>query len=116
MTLIYSFLFCGFICLIGQIILDNTKLTPGHITTIFVVVGAFLGLFNIYDKIVSLVGAGANILIVSFGNLLLNGTYTGYIEKGILGLFTGMLGAVSAGVVSAVVFAFVVSVFAKPKD
>ena len=116
MTLIYSFIFCGFICLIGQIILDNTKLTPGHITTIFVVIGAFLGLFNIYDKIVSLVGAGANIPIVSFGNLLLNGTYYGYVEKEILGLFTGMLGAVSAGVVSAVVFAFVVSMFSKPKD
>ena len=116
MTLVYSFLFCGLICLIGQIILDNTKLTPGHVTTIFVILGAFLGIFNIYDNIVSIVGAGANIPIISFGNLLLDGTYTGYLEKGTLGLFTGMLAAVSAGVVSAVVFAFVASIFAKPKD
>ena len=58
MTIIYSFIFCGFICLLGQIILDNTKLTPGHITTIFVVIGAFLDSFNIYDKFVLWAGGG----------------------------------------------------------
>ena len=52
MIYLYSFLFCGFVCMLGQIILDNTKLTPGHITTIFVIVGAFLDIFGIYDKIV----------------------------------------------------------------
>ena len=50
MNYLNAFLFAGFICLIGQIILDNTKLTPGHVTTIFVVVGAFLDIFSIYDK------------------------------------------------------------------
>ena len=54
-TFIYAFLFCGFVCMVGQLILDNTKLTPGHITTIFVVVGAFLDVFNIYDKFVQTV-------------------------------------------------------------
>ena len=49
MIYIYSFLFCGFVCLIGQVILDNTKLTPAHITTMFVVIGAFLDIFYIYD-------------------------------------------------------------------
>ena len=53
MTYLYSFLFCGFVCLIAQIILDNTKLTAGHITSIFVVVGVFLDVFNIYDKIIN---------------------------------------------------------------
>ena len=52
MTYLYSFLFCGFLCLIAQIILDNTKLTPGHITSLFVVIGAFLDVYNIYDKII----------------------------------------------------------------
>ena len=52
MTYLYSFLFCGFVCAVAQIILDNTKLTAGHITSIFVVVGAFLDVFNIYDKII----------------------------------------------------------------
>ena len=59
MIYVYSFIFCGLICLIGQIILDNTKLSAGHITSIFVVVGAFLDSFSLYDKIISVVGGGA---------------------------------------------------------
>lgn len=116
MTLVYSFLFCGFVCLIGQVILDNTNLTPGHLTSLFVVFGSFLGLFNLYDKIVGFVGAGASIPISSFGNLLLNGAYEGYLEMGTIGLFNGMLVTVSAGIVSAIVFSFVVTLFTKPKD
>ena len=54
--ILYSFLFCGLICVIAQLILDNTKLTPGHITSIFVVIGSFLDTFSIYDKIVEIVG------------------------------------------------------------
>ena len=67
MTYVYSFLFTGFICLIAQLILDNTKLTPGHITTIFVVLGSFLDIFNIYDKSVLCVGGGALVPVASFG-------------------------------------------------
>ena len=73
MIYLYSFLFCGVVCLIGQIILDNTKLTPGHITTIFVIVGAFLDIFGIYDKIVLMAGGGALVPITSFGHLLTHG-------------------------------------------
>ena len=62
--IILSFLFCGAICLIAQIILDNTKLTPGHITSIFVVLGALLDTFNIYDIIVEKVGGGAMVVSV----------------------------------------------------
>ena len=68
MIYVYSFLFCGFVCLIGQLILDNTKLTAGHITSIFVVVGSFLDTFSIYDKIINYVGAGALVPITSFGH------------------------------------------------
>ena len=66
MTYLYSFLFCGFVCAVAQIILDNTKLTAGHITSIFVVVGAFLDVFNIYDKIILKVGGGSLVPITSF--------------------------------------------------
>ena len=52
MTYIYSFVFCGFVCMVSQLILDNTKLTPGHVTSLFVVIGAALDIFGIYDKIV----------------------------------------------------------------
>lgn len=116
MTIIYSFIFCGFICLIGQIILDNTKLTPGHVTSIFVVLGAFLGLIGCYDKIIDVVGVGANIPIVSFGNTLFNGAYDGYLVGGILGIFENMLKNVSLGITSAIIFSFIFCLFAKVKD
>lgn len=116
MTIFYSFLFCGLICLIGQIILDNTKLTPGHITSLFVVIGAFLGMFGIYDKIIDCVGAGANIPITSFGNTLFNGAYTGFKSNGFIGIFDSMLGNVSLGIVSAVVFSFLFTLPNKVKD
>ena len=72
MTYVYAFLFCGFVCMIAQLILDNTKLTPGHVTSIFVVVGALLDVAGIYDKIVLYAGAGALIPITSFGHLLIH--------------------------------------------
>ncbi len=116
MTLLYSFLFCGFICLLGQIILDNTKLTPGHLTSIFVVIGSILGAFSIYDKIVKKVGMGATLPITSFGNTLVKNSYIGYLKEGIIGLFTGMLQGVSLGIVSAIVFSFIIMIFTKLKD
>ena len=68
-----AFIFCGIICLIGQIILDNTKLTPGHITAMFVVLGAFLDVFGIYDKFILWAGGRACVPITSFGHLLIHG-------------------------------------------
>ena len=59
MTYVYAFLFCGLVCMIAQLILDNTKLTPGHVTSLFVVIGAFLDIAGIYDRIVLYAGAGA---------------------------------------------------------
>ncbi len=70
--IVYSFLFCGIVCLIAQLILDNSKLTPGHITSIFVVLGSFLDVFNIYDMIVEVVGGGAMVPITSFGHQLIH--------------------------------------------
>ena len=72
MIYIYSFLFTGFVCLIAQLILDNTKLTPGHITSLFVIIGSMLDIFNIYDLIVAHVGAGALVPITSFLHELVN--------------------------------------------
>ena len=116
MTYLYSFLFCGFICLIGQLILDNTKLTPGHITSMFVVVGTLLDIFNIYDKIVKVVGGGAMVPIISFGHLLAHGVIAGIHKIGVLGIFTGMFTYVSAGFVAAIVFSFVIAIVFNPKD
>ena len=116
MIYLYSFLFCGLICLIGQIILDNTKLTPGHITSFFVVTGAFLDSFSIYDKIVQFVGAGALVPITSFGHLLTHGAMQKANDVGFIGIAMGMFDFTASGITSAIFFAFILSLFFKPKD
>ena len=116
MTYFNAFIFCGLVCLIGQIILDNTKFTPGHITTIFVVVGAFLDTFNIYDKLVLWAGGGALVPITSFGHLLIHGAMDTVNNFGVMGLFMGMFDLTSSGIVAAIVFSFVLSLIFKPRD
>ena len=116
MIYIYSFLFAGFVCLIAQLILDNTKLTPGHITSLFVVIGAALDIFNIYDLIVAHVGGGALVPITSFGHLLIHGGMTGVTENGFIGLSMGMFNLTASCITSAIFFAFIFSLFFRPKD
>lgn len=116
MNYLNAFLFAGFICLIGQIILDNTKLTPGHVTTIFVVVGAFLDIFSIYDKFVLWAGGGALVTITSFGHLLIHGAIEKALEYGVIGLAMGMFDLTSSGIISAIVISFFLSIFFNPKD
>lgn len=116
MNFITSFMFCGFICFIGQLILDNTKLIPGHITTLFVLIGTFLDVFNIYDKIIIHVGAGALVPITSFGHLLTHGAINGSTELGVVGLMSGMFNLTSSGITAAIVFSFVFALIFNPKD
>ena len=116
MIYLYSFLFCGFVCLIGQLILDNTKLTAGHITSLFVVIGAALDTFSIYDKIVAYVGGGALVPITSFGHSLIHGALAGAREFGLIGLLTGMFELTAAGITSAIIFTFIMALFFKPKN
>lgn len=116
MTYIYSFLFVGFISLIAEIILDNTNLTAGHITTLFVVIGSFLDMFNIYDKLTILVGGGAIIPITSFGHLLSHASLLRTNNDGFIGLFTGMFDLSSAGIIACLVFGVLFSLIFKPKD
>lgn len=116
MIYINSFLFCGAVCLIGQLILDNTKLTAGHITSMFVVVGAALDTFSIYDKIVAYVGGGALVPITSFGHSLIHGALAATKEFGIIGLLTGMFDLTAAGITSAIIFTFIMALFFKPKN
>ena len=111
-----AFLFAGIVCLIGQIILDNTKLTPGHITSLFVVIGSFLDMFDIYDKFVLWCGGGALVPITSFGHLLIHGAMDTINEFGAMGLFTGMFDLTSAGIVAAIVFSFTFGLIFKPRD
>ncbi len=116
MIYLNAFIFCGVVCLIGQIILDNTRLTPGHVTSLFVVVGAFLDVFGIYDKFIIWAGGGASVPITSFGHLLIHGAMDGALESGYMGLLTGVFSLTASGISSAIVFSFLLSFIFKPKD
>ena len=115
MIYLYAFLFCGIVCMISQIILDNTKLTPGHVTSLFVIIGAFLNFFGIYDKFVLYCGAGAIVPITSFGHLLIHGAMDTASELGPLGLSFGIFNLTSAGISIALVVAFTLCLIFKPK-
>ena len=111
-----AFIFSGFICLIGELILDNTKLTPGHITSLFTVIGAFLSFLGVYPALVKWAGGGANVLIMNFGHLLYQAGMEGFKNAGLLGIFTDLFCKSCAAIVAAIVFSFVLSCFFKPRD
>ena len=116
MIYINAFLVCGIICLIGQIILDNTKLTPGHITSIFVVVGAALDSFSFYDKIIRYVGGGALVPITSFGHSLIHGALAKASDMGFIGLLTGLFDLTATGITAAILFSFLLLLVFKPRN
>ena len=116
MLLFNSFLFCGFLCLIAQVILDNSKLTPGHITSMFVVLGAFLDTFSIYDRIVKIVGGGALVPITSFGHSLIHGALLKAQSVGIIGIMMGMFDLTATGITAAIIFTFIFTMLFKPID
>ena len=111
-----AFIFSAVVCLIGQIILDNTNLKPGHITSLFVVIGAALDTFAIYDYFVEKFGAGAMVCITSFGHLLIHGALAKAHADGIIGLFTGMFSLTAAGITATIIFSFIFTMIFKPKN
>lgn len=102
--------------MLAQFILDLFELTPGVITAIFVMLGAVLEFFDIYDKLIKFSGAGALLPITSFGHSLADGAYNKAVETNFLGIFTGMFNNVSAGITFAIVLSVLTAVFFKPKD
>lgn len=113
---ISAFLFVGFVCLICQIVLDNSKLTPGHITSSVTVIGAILSFLGIYDDIVSKCGAGATVLIANFGHMLYSAGIKGYEEAGFLGIFSELLCSSGIAIVSVIVLSFVFTLIFKARD
>ena len=111
-----AFIFSAVVCLIGQIILDNTKLKPGHITSLFVIIGAMLDTFSIYDFFIEKFSAGAMVCITSFGHLLIHGALAKAKTDGILGLFTGMFTLTAAGITATIIFSFLFSLIFRAKD
>lgn len=115
MIFVWAFLVGGAICAIGQIIMDLSKLTPGHIMVILVIAGAILDGLGLYDPLIRFAGAGATVPITSFGNALVHGALAEAHMHGLIGIITGIFEVTSAGVSAAILFAFLASVVAKPK-
>ena len=116
MDYLKAFLVGGLLCVIGQILIDRTKLTPARILVAYVVAGVLLGAVGLYDKLVDFAGAGATVPLTGFGNTLARGVNKAVDEDGALGILTGGLTASAAGITAAVLFGLLASLIFKPKD
>ncbi|HHY04026.1 MAG TPA: stage V sporulation protein AE [Thermoanaerobacterales bacterium] len=116
MDYIMAFIIGGFICLIGQILIDTTKLMPAHVLVIFIVLGVLLSSIGLYQPLVDIGKAGAIIPLTGFGHTLVTGVIEDTDKYGLLGVFTGALGASAAGITSAVVFGYIMAVIFNPKS
>lgn len=116
MIFLKAFVIGGLICVVGQLLIDYTKLTPARILVLFVVLGVVLGGFGIYQPLVEWAGAGATVPLTGFGNMLVQGTKQAIKEQGWLGIITGPLTAGSAGIMAAILSGLAVSFISKPKS
>ena len=116
MDYLKAFLVGGALCIIGQLVIDKTKLTPARILVAYVVIGVLVGAVGVYQKLVDFAGAGASVPLTGFGNLLAKGVKEGVQEKGFLGIFTGGLSATAGGIGAAVLFGWLAGLIFKPKD
>ena len=115
MSLLKAFLVGGAICVIGQILIDKTKLTPARILVIFVTAGAILGGLGLYKYVVDFSGAGATVPLTGFGYNLSKGAIEGVKNSGLLGAFTGGVKNAAGGIAAAIFFGYIASLIAKPK-
>lgn len=112
---IWCFVIGGLICVIGQILIDKTKLTSARILVLFVTAGAILSGLGIYPKLVELAGSGATVPLTGFGHSLAKGTIQAVNESGFIGIFTGGIKATAGGVGAAILFGFIAALVSKPK-
>lgn len=115
MMLLKCFVTGGIICIIGQILIDKTKLTPAKILVIFVTTGAILGGLGIYQYLVDFAGAGATVPLTGFGYNLAKGAIESVKDFGLIGAFTGGVKAAAGGIAAAVFFGYLASLISKPK-
>ena len=115
MSLLKCFVVGELICVIGQILIDKTKLTPARILVIFVTTGAILGGLGIYKYLVDFAGAGATVPLTGFGYNLAKGAIEGVKETGLIGAFTGGVKAAAGGIAAAVFFGYLAALISKPK-
>lgn len=116
MDYIKAFIVGGIICVIGQILIDKTKLTPARILVSYVVAGVFLQFFGLYEKLVDFAGAGATVPLTGFGYNLCKGVEKAVAEEGVLGILTGGLSATAAGICAAILLGLLAAIVFRPKS
>ena len=116
MDYLKAFVVGGLICLIGQILVDKTKLTPARILVSFVVTGVFLGAIGVYKPLAEFAGAGATVPLTGFGYTLAKGVKEAIDQQGFLGIFTGGLKATAGGIATAIIAGLLASFLFKAKD
>ena len=116
MEYLKAFAVGGALCVVGQLLIDYTKLTPARILTLYVVLGVVLGAVGVYQPLADWAGAGATVPLTGFGNLLAKGVKKAVAESGLLGAFTGGFTAAAGGICAAVFFGLIVALLFKPGD
>lgn len=116
MNFLYAFLIGGLICVIGQLLIDCTSLTPARILVSFVCAGLVLTAFGAYEPLVELAGCGATVPITGFGYCLANGTLEAVREHGLLGALTGGFTSVAGGLGAVIFLALAYSLIFKPRE
>ena len=116
MDYLKAFVVGGALCLLGQILIDKTKLTPARILVSYVVLGVFLNAIGVYEPFAKFAGAGATVPLTGFGNTLAKGVKEAVQENGFLGIFTGGLKATAGGITAAIFAGLLASLLFKAKD
>ena len=116
MQFLWAFLVGGTLCLIGQVLIDRTSLTPARILTGFVVAGVVLSAVGLYEPLADFAGAGASVPLSGFGHLMAQGVRDAVDKDGAIGILTGALTASAAGIGAAVVFSLIAGLVSKPKE
>ena len=116
MQFLWAFLVGGALCLIGQLLIDRTSLTPARILTGFVVVGVVLSAVGLYEPLVDFAGAGATVPLSGFGHLMAQGVKDAVDRDGAIGILTGALTASAAGIGAAVLLSLIAGLIGKPKE
>ena len=116
MQYLWAFLVGGVLCVIGQLLIDYTKLTPARILVGYVVAGVIISAFGWYQPIIDFAGAGATVPLTGFGHTLAQGVKQAVAEKGVIGIFTGGITGAAGGITAAIFFSLIAAVIFKPKS
>ena len=115
MQYFYAFVVGGALCVIAQLMVDLTRITPGKILVLYVTAGVVLGALGLYQPLVDFAGAGASVPLLGFGNSLARGAIKGAAERGVIGAFTGGMTGTAAGVAAAILFGYLAAILFQPR-